>query len=414
MHLRCLFLSALFSVAGLAILAMPGCGGASTRTSSPPPAQFSKIQHIVFIVKENRTFDNYFGTFPGANGATSGVTSGGQIIPLGHTPDLMPYDLGHTWADAHKVIDGGRMNDFDLESNGDVNGVLLPYTQFTQADIPNYFRYAQAFALGDSMFTSMAGPSFPNHLYTVAAQAGGAIDDPGGNARGCDAAPGTTVPVMDNSGAVSKQFPCFDFPTLPDRLQAAGITWKYYAPAVGQAGYQWSALDAIRHIRMGAMWSNVVPDTQFAQDAANGHLPAVSWLVTSDDNSDHPTASGCQGENWTVQQLNAVMQGPLWNSTVVFITWDDFGGFYDHVPPPSVDQFGLGPRVPLLVISPWARPALVSHTQYEFSSILAFVEARFGLQPLTTRDGKANSPVDMLNFNQQPLAPLVLNQRVCP
>ncbi len=117
-------------------------------------------------------------------------------------------------------------------------------------------------------------------------------------------------------------------------------------------------------------------------DALNGDLPSVSWIVTGEGKSEHPPASTCIGENWTVEQLNALMQGPLWSSTALFLTWDDFGGFYDHVPPPEVDRFGFGPRVPLLIISPYARHGHISHAVYEFSSLLKFVERRFGLAPL--------------------------------
>jgi len=378
----------------------------------------SNIKRIVFIVKENRSFDTYFGQFPGANGATQGTISTGQVISLGPTPDVMPYDLGHSWQDAHTAINNGAMNQFDLVVNGNKNAQYLGYTQFTSPDIPNYWTYAQKFTLADNMFSSLTGPSFPNHLYTVAATSGGAINNPKGaqnSSWGCDADPAEVVDVMDKNGAITEQPPCFDFQTLADSLQNAGISWRYYAPPQGQTGYIWSILDAIKHIRLGSLWSsNVVPDTQFVSDAQAGSLPAVSWLVTNMDNSEHPPSSTCAGENWTVQQINAIMQGPLWNSTAIFLTWDDFGGFYDHVPPPTADLYGLGPRVPLLIISPYAKPGNISHTLYEFSSFLVFVETRFGLQSLGGRDTSASSMLDSFNFNQQPLPPLVLTTRTCP
>ena len=384
--------------------------GLTVTTPSGPPG-FSNIQHIVFIIKENHTFDSYFGTFPGANGATTGKLHTGEVIPLMHLPDPPPHDICHDWFSAHTAIDGGIMDGFDLICD---DSDLLSYSQFNQADIPNYWSYATTFVLSDNMFSSLAGPSFPNHLYTIAAQSGGAIQVPVASTWGCDANPGGTVAVMNSSGQITSQFPCFDFQTLADSLQAAGITWKYYAPGYKEPGYIWSALDAIKHIRMGPLWAtNVVPDTQFVTDAAGGNLPAVSWVVTG-AGSEHPTADVCKGENWTVQQVNAIMQGPNWNSTAIFITWDDFGGFYDHVPPPTLDIYGLGPRVPLLIISPYALAGHISHTQYEFSSFLRFVELRFGLTPLTSRDTAANDMTDSFNFLQTPLAPLVLTQRTCP
>ncbi len=392
--------------------ALPGAYGAAP--SSVPGLE--KIQHIVFIIKENRTFDNYFGTFPGADGATRGTISTGETIPLGHTPDRTRHDIGHSWRDAVLGIDGGKMDKFDLISGGNVRGEYLAYTQLTEEDIPNYFAYARTFVLADRMFSSLTGPSFPNHLYTVGAQSGGAINNPSRTKGvwGCDSDDGATVQVMDERGGITQQFPCFDFRTLADLLQDANISWKYYAPRRGEPGYIWNALDAIRHIRQTTLWTDhVVPESQFADDARAGRLPAVSWLVTGRA-SEHPPASACLGENWTVQQVNAVMEGPDWQSTAIFITWDDFGGFYDHVAPPKVDTFGFGPRVPLLIIAPYARQGYVAHTQYEFSSLLKFVEARYGLSPLTARDRDANSTLDSFDFAQPPRPPLVLTAHACP
>jgi phospholipase C len=404
----------------------------NTHTNALPPVNASganKLRHIVFLIKENRSFDTYFGTFPGADGATSGKTSDGKTVQLSRTPDNMPYDIGHSWNDAIKAMDDGKMDRFDQVAHGTLGGLLLPYTQLTKAEIPNYFAYAHNFVLADRMFSSLKGPSFPNHLYTVAAQAGGAVNNPVRRRNttasfsssvgsspdyiwGCDA-DDATVDVIDEKGN-RKERPCFDFQTVVDSLENAHVTWKYYAPGFGQFGYQWSALDAVKHIRQGPLWqTNVVPDTQFVQDALNGKLPAVSWLVTGRA-SEHPPFSTCVGENWTVQQLNAVMQGPDWNSTVVFLTWDDFGGFYDHVAPPKIDFYGLGPRVPLLIISPFARKGFVSHSTYEFSSFLTFLEKRFNLPPLSERDQHANDMFDSFDFSQQPLSPLILETHTCP
>jgi phospholipase C len=379
---------------------------------------FTNIQHVVFLIKENHSFDNYFGTFPGADGATSGTISTGQVIPLGQTPDVTPTDLGHDWGSALLAIDGGKMDRFNLIGEGNQNCNLLSYTQFKEADIPNYWAYAKAFTLADHMFSALHGPSMPNHLYTVAAQSGGVINNPAHYTHlswGCDADSNVTVQVLNSNGSVSLDFPCFDFPTLSDTMQTAGITWKYYAPSYGETGYIWSVLDAIKHIRQGSLWNtNVVSDTQFISDATSGTLPQVSWVVTNIKDSEHPLSSVCAGENWTVQQLNAVMQGPDWLTTVVFLFWDDFGGFYDHVPPAALDKFGTGVRVPLIVISPYAKPGFISHTTYEFSSLLKFVEERFGLPPLTSRDANANDPLDSFNFTQVPLSPVVLKERSCP
>jgi phospholipase C len=397
---------------------------AQSTTSAPlvtpevAPADLTKIQHIIFIMKENRTYDSYFGTYVGGDGATTAPTSSGQVVPLGRTPDQMPRDIpGHGWYDAIAGYDNGAMDQFDLVAGGSVNGDMLSMTQLTQQDIPNYFAYAKNFVLGDRMFSSMKGASFANHLYMVGAQSGGAFTIPKStvNAWGCDSNPTASVQVWNDDGTVAAPFPCFDFQTLADELQAAGVSWKFYAPPITDPAYVYSSFSAINHIRFGPQWTtNIVNDTQFATDAKNGTLPAVSWLVTRAAANEHPPSGSCAGENWTVSQINALMQGADWSTSAVFLTWDDFGGFYDHVLPPTSDKFGLGPRVPLLVISPYAKKNFVSHTTYEFSSILKFIEERFGLSAMTERDASANDMVDTFNFNQTARAPMVLPQRTCP
>jgi len=211
----------------------------------------SAIQHIVFIIKENRTFDQIFGTFPGADGTTVGAISTGQVIPLGHAPDRGPRDVNHTYPDATTAVDNGKMDQFDLindkSSQCSVNGDYLCMTQYVQEDIPNYFSYATTFTLGDHMYSSIKSSSMPNHLYTIAAQSGGVINSVNGQpiSWGCDAPPGTTVPVIDAEGNLTNQFPCFDFQTLADLLENIGVSWRSYA----KTGNDWNAYDAINHIR---------------------------------------------------------------------------------------------------------------------------------------------------------------------
>src|SRR5258708_19347875 len=187
----------------------------------------------------------------------------------------------------------------------------------------------------------------------------------------------------------------------------------------------WSAIEGVRYVCFSPQWqARVVPVSTFADDAAKGTLPAVSWLIPDCDVSEHPTVnafaattlsvSACAGEKWTVQKIMAIMQGPLWPTTAIVLTWDDFGGFYDHVAPPAADQFGLGPRVPLIVISPYAKEGVVSHTTYEFASVLQMIENRHRLKALTSRDVEAASLLDMFDFTQVPAPPLVLPLRSCP
>jgi phospholipase C len=433
-HVRTLvlFCLPLFSLAAVA-------QSAQSQSSQPPsdqPQGLSQIQHVIYIIKENRSFDSFYGTFPGANGATTAVISTGQTINMGHQADQMPRDIsGHGWFDAYTGSDGGKEDHFDLVVNGSVQGDYLTFQQLYQSDIPNYWQYAQNFVLADNMFSSLHGASFPNHLYTIAAQSGGVFNntlqiDGKGQIWGCDANPATQVPAIAPNLVVTKPFPCFSFQTLADLLDGAGISWKFYAPPKGTSGYVFSTYDAINQIRNNpTLWAaHVVPSTQFATDAAAGKLAAVSWLVTTGKSSfgssgggttnvdfnEHPPGSVCSGENWTVTQLNALMNGPNWSSSAVFLTYDDFGGFYDHVPPPDIDVYGLGPRVPLLIISPYAKQGYISHTQYELSSVLKFAEEVFGLPSLGQRDAIANDTTDSFDFTQSPRSPFPLTTRLCP
>jgi phospholipase C len=381
----------------------PACGKG---TNHPAASNgLSSIQHIVFIIKENRSFDTYFGSFPNADGATQGITSTGETVALASMPDCYEGSLCNTWACALQAFDVGRMDKFDLTT-----GNLDAYGKTAEQDIPNYWTYAQHFVLADRYFTSVHGPSFPNHLFTVAAQSGGVMDntDSSNLGKNCDGTPSGTVSVIDANGNVTQQSPCFDFQTLPDSLEKSGISWKYY----GEGG---GVLSAIRHISQSPFWQQRIAESQqFLSDAMNGQLPAVSWLLPPDGMGEHPPDSACQGENWTVQVLNAVMQGPEWNSSAVFVTWDDFGGLYDHVAPPQVDRMGLGPRAPLLIISPFAKSGYVSHTVYEQSSVLKFIENRYQLPSLTARDSAASNMLDSFDFNQPPRPPLFLSSRTCP
>jgi phospholipase C len=385
----------------------------------------TQIQHIVFIVRENRSFDHYFGLFPGADGASTAPISNGQIINLGHATDATPQDLCHEQPCALLGIDHGKMDGFDLLIGGNKDNEFVSYTQMWQQDIPNYWTYAQKFVLSDHMFSSAFTDSFPNHLFTVGATSDGVINIPYSSPDntgeinnlpwGCDAESDVTVQQVDDNGNIDAVFPCFDFPVLPQSLSTAGVTWKYYAVPEDTVGYNFSTLDAIDSIRNGPLWtSNVVSDLNFINDALTGNLPQVTWLTTGRHTTEHPPQSVCDGENWTVNQINAIMQGPDWPSTAIFLMWDDFGGFYDHVPPPGEDQYGLGARVPFLIISPYAIPGHISSTQYEASSVLKFIEERFGLPPLTARDANANDITDSFNFSQTPNPAVILKPRTCP
>jgi phospholipase C len=372
--------------------------------------QTTPIQHVVILIKENHSFDSLFGTFSGADGATSGMTSTGSVIPLSHASDTPP-NFAHTWQMFILAENGGKMNYFD-KVPGCKETSYSCYTQYQQADIPNYWAYAQHYVLADHFFSSLNGPSYPNHQYFIASQSGTAVNNPI-SGWGCDAKRTSTVETYDlATKKYGKVFPCFDYLTLGDVLNAAGISWQYYAPPANTAGYIWSAYDAIRHVRYGADWQKVRDQKMFESDALAGRLASVNWVTVDWNDSDHPSASLTQGENRAVTVVNAVMQGPDWPTTAIFLIWDDPGGFYDHVPPPYIDGYGAGMRVPLLVISPYVKPHIY-HKQATIDSVLAFVEANWQLPSLTQRDASANNLMDL--FDRNAVAPaFVLRPRPIP
>ena len=410
------------------------------------------IRNVIFIVKENRTFDNYFGKFPGADGATMGRISDGTVIPLGPLPNG-PQGAEHSWDAALLAYHDGAMDQFDLIPGSE--GGAQNMVQASEEDIPNYWKLAREFVLSDAFFSSLHGPSFPNHLYTIAAQSGGAQDNPrpfpdyppppivdpcvsstmcpypglpglepsdippftGGGVWGCDTDRRAMVTILDEEGEVEVIYPCFDFPTLGDELTEAGVSWKMYAPPPPDAehqpnGYQWTAYDAIRHIRDSEEWqAHVVPTEYFVEDARNGRLPAVSWVSIPFDVTEHPPSPICDGENWTVSLIQALASGPQWRHSAVFLTWDDFGGFYDHVPPTQIDKFGLGFRIPLIVISPYAKRGYIDHARAEFSSVLKFIETNWNLPSLTGRDADTVDMTQVFDFDERPRHPPRLEQR---
>jgi phospholipase C len=402
-------------------ISSPHSANATSQASYP-------IKHIVIMVKENRTFDSMFGTFPGADGATTYKDPKGKIHPLNHQPDRLFGDIAHDHQAFLTAYDNGKMDGFSkiIGAIQYINGKKVDEadSQFYQSDIPNYWQYAQTFTLSDQSFFPVQSDSFPNHIMSIAGADDDAAGLPGSNQGfdrkwGCDSSKGSTVQEIHPDGSVTYAFPCFsDFQSLGDVLSANNISWKTYSPTSKQNGYQWNAFDAIKSIRETQQWQkHFANSNQFASDAASGNLPTVSWLVQPGDVSDHPGTSICAGENWTVQQINAIMNNTsLWNNTAIFLTWDDFGGLYDHVLPPvgpnSYLEYGF--RAPLIVISPYAKPHYIDHTFYIFPSMLKFSETILGLPSLGGLDKTSNNLTQAFNFNQKPLPPLILQQRTCP
>jgi len=432
--------------------------GQPTDSAGPGPGAIvpgqNPIQHVIFLVKENHSFDNYFGKYPGADGATEGPTlqcdkgyAPGQTVPLTPAPYQYPHDLGHAFSPGLTAINGGKMDGFNCVTYGDD---LTGYTQFDRKTLPAYWALADRFVLADHFFTSMYGPTFPEHLYTVAAQSYGIVDnktttdtegnycdDPTEHTRRFpieDLTTKDTKTIMDledhflddpvNLFKIAAYWvdtrTCVDIPVLPDQLQKAKVSWKYYA-----LEDKWmNAMQAIEHVRFGPMWNKVQDPETILTDLQNDSLPAVSWLIPPEGNPNEHPGGGvniCIGENWTVQYLNALFASDAWASTAVVIVWDDFGGFYDHVAPPHYDIMGLGPRTPALIISPYtvtgSNPdgGAIDPTVYEFSSVLRFMEDLHGLAPMTDRDAQASPLAGAFDFTQAPRLDVPkLRERDCP
>ena len=267
-------------------------------------------------------------------------------------------------------------------------------------------------------FSTIMGPSYPNHLAIIAGQSNRSIDNPHGQtveSWGCDAGPTSVTPVESPAGKITYVKPCFNLTTLGDEATKHGVSWRYYAAPYLKPGYIWAAYDDIKHIRYSKYWKQAdVPFTQFASDIKSGSLANLTWLTTDPATSDHPPFSMCAGQNSTVMAINAIMTSKFWKSTAIVLTWDDFGGFYDHVAPPVIDNISLGPRVPTIVISPYSRAGTIAKTVYNFGSMLKFSEDIFGLPRLSKYDTTANSLSSAFNFAQKPLNPLVLSPVTCP
>jgi phospholipase C len=378
------------------------------------------IKHIVFIVKENHSFDNLFGRFPGLGRAGTRVAKEGtRTVLMGQTPDALPGDISHTSQAAATAIHGYRMNGFYRIGGAIQGGQDLSDSEYTGTQIPAYWQYASHFGLADRFFSAVAGPSFPNHLALIGYQSN-TIDNPGvaravapatdqsGPTWGCDTRSNVVVAAYQHH--VHKNVrPCFNtHNTLVDQANAAGLSWRYYAaPPGGDLGFIWSALDDIRHIRYGSQWTtNVLPSNDFVSNVGRGKLANITWLIPPWKYSEHPAESESVGESWTVQQINALMESKFWKNTAIVLTWDDFGGFYDHVAPPEVNRYVYGPRVPAIVISPFATRG-IDATHFSFFSMIKFAENTFNLPYLPMPRG-VNSLDRMIDVHGARLHPLII------
>ena len=401
-----------------AALALSACGGGGGVLPGPgptPPPGQAKITHVIIIFQENRTPDNLFHGLPGADIANSGTNSLGQTIQLQPIDITAPYDIDHSHLAFTTEYAGGQMNGWDLVHFNCPSHACNPLTAFgyvPQAEVQPYFTMAERYTFADRMFQTNQGPSFPAHQYIFSGTSTNAVgsnllaaENPNYvkfNSLNCDGSPSSLVKMIDPSGseATSVQ-PCFDHPVLSDELDARGVSWRYYD---AYNGGLWSAPDAISHIRFGTDWANVIiPQTTILTDIAQGQLRQVSWVIPSAAASDHALSTDGSGPAWVAQIVNAVGQSQYWQNTAIFITWDDWGGWFDHVQPQIFDSYELSFRVPLIVVSPYAKPGYVSHVQHEYGSILKYVEETFGLHSLGYTDARADDLSDCFNYSQTPI-----------
>jgi|HubBroStandDraft_2_1064218.scaffolds.fasta_scaffold00538_10 phospholipase C len=438
------FLALLLLIAAI-LLEANGCGGSSSPASQTNPGP-GKIQHVVVIFQENRTPDNLFQDpvliGRGADIVSSGTNSSGQAVQLVPVPLATPYDRSHAHKAFLQMYDNGKMDGTDLilvTCNPGVQNCPPPNQGFAYVnptDVTPYFNLAETYTFGDRMFQTNQGPSFPAHQFIIS---GTSAPTPPGTPMsnwfaaelpigpvnadsdtGCTAPPNETVNLIDPSGVEHPAYPCYEHPSLTDQLDSQQISWKYYTPSAGSI---WTAPNAIQHMCVpnvpppngtvctGSDWTkNVVLEAggnQILTDISNSQLAAVSWVIPNSSVSDHSGVNNGGGPSWVASIVNAIGSSQYWSNTAIIITWDDWGGWYDHVPPPSIiNSYEYGFRVPLLVVSPYAKSQHVSHQVNDFGSILKFIENTFGLQAVSAGYADAlatNDLSDCFDFTQTPL-----------
>jgi phospholipase C len=377
-----------------------------------------KITHIVYIVQENRSFDNMFQGYPGANTVAYGKNSKGQTIKLQPRTLGDPYWIDHSAQAMFAACNGtGKLPGTGCRMNGFNNEVSYggppnpEYVYVPHRESKPYWDMAREFVLADNMFQSQLDESFVAHQYVIAAQAAWSDDLPSGD-WGCDGGSSDLIYTItkDRNPDGPQIEACYNYQTLGDELDNAKLSWRFYAATYGSAssddGAVWSAYQAVRHIRYGPDWKYVIsPNWKFISDVRAGRLANFTWITPVCDDSDHTNCPDDYGPSWVSALVNTVGKSKFWKSTAIFIQWDDWGGLYDPVAPEYKDRDSLGFRVPLIMLSPYVIHDHVSHVHYETASVLRFAEDLWGLPQLAMADTRATSPAaDCFNFSQKPAA----------
>jgi phospholipase C len=399
-----------------AALAFAGCSGSVVPPSVLRQGQDdtgTPIKHVVFVVQENRSFNNLFMGYPGAATARFGYDMHGRKIRLQPIRLATSWDIAHSSVAFFAACDGtGKVSGTDCKMDGWNNEVAAPnpppnfaYAYVPQRELIPYWTMAHQYVLGDRTFASNLDGSFVAHQYAVAGYAARTVDYPY-NQWGCEGGKSDNILTLTNARAYGRRIPaCFTFPTLASEADAAGIGWRSYAGSIYGDGGLWSPFQADREIFEGPGWNaNVInPPAAFLTDVAKGELATITWISPTYETSDHPGLRASQGPAWVASVVNAVGASKFWNSTAIFVLWDDWGGWFDPVKPVYEDYDGLGFRVPLLMISPYAKRGYVTHVRYETASLLRYVEDNFGLAHLAASDTRANDPAgDAFDYHTPP------------
>ena len=396
------------------------------------------IEHVVLIIKENRSFDHYFGKMKGVDGATKAKLSDGREIELKKAAkDIDGEKVKTGWYASTTAVNNGAMDGFDRVEG---MGMDETFCQYDSIDMPNYYIYANNYGICDKFFGSTHGSSFGGHLYMVTGHSAGAVgnpEDPNANfinsylnyiyPWGWAAPNNITVAKLYNDERVT---PHFDFETIVDKVKNRGLTWREFCPVLRwtfpmRAEYKYSAFGTIKHIYESSefntnvhnldqfknvlgseglanytIFSNTLSIPQAYQSLVEIFLESGTVLPY---NSEHPPLGVCEGEDFTVDIINTIMASEYWEKTAIFVFWDSYGGFYDHVPPPQIDEYGLGIRVPCLIVSPYVKKGVHS-TVFEPASINKFIKTIFDTDGfLSSRDSLANDIISCFDFNQTPL-----------
>jgi len=417
----------------LSMILASGCEQAGVARVAPagvpiaPASRFlkftssSKISHVVIVYQENRTPDDLFQGLPHADTQPYGLNSEGKQVNLRPASLTAPYDLDHEHRGFVIEYDNGAMNGFNIEKSSKCTGksgcpkpYLAAYGYVPHSEVKPYFDMAEQYVFGDRMFQTNQGPSFPAHQYILSGTSSisqGSTTLASENpftaqqkfTGGCDSPKGSLVVLIDGNGQESQEaYPCFDRPSLTDLVDAKGLTWHYYQSHLGPG--LWNGPDAIAHVRSSSEYATdvVAPPSQVLKDVAAGTLANVVWVTPTAKASDHANITDGSGPSWVASVVNAIGESQYWQNTAIIVTWDDWGGWADHVPPQIYNPYELGFRVPLIVISPYAKRAYISHVPHEFGSILKFTEETFGLGSLGTTDVRADDLSDCFDFSQKP------------